>query len=648
MNPFENDVVTDAWLLPVKTEVESINKRALDGCIHVFNMLKAREMSDSILLFGPPGSGKSHLLNRLQRRLTEADGGRGEKCAFIYVRLNTVAAMLWQFLRQCFVDDLLRTLPDGSNQLKRIIAGQLANRDTKRRNQQHWLDRFSNIAGGPLPQWKILEDLFQDANIDLDISLVIKHLLVNRHRRQARAWLRGENLPENDLKKLGLNEPSGNLDLEQQGRKTVLTLCYLAGADYPVLFCFDQVESIMMDRNDKDSFFSLAQVGAAIFNATQNVILIFGIQSSLLKFFQESAREANWDRIARRSLPLNLLSKDEARELIKKRLEMVPELKQRPPNTREEELYPLNFTKLEDLFSHGCCSARKLLHRCRKDYNEWLEKDVEDENLETFLTQKYQSKRTKALQENLVGNSDSLLRQAIPWLTQALDSGVNARQAYEEEEAKKIDMVLWNPADNVMLSICNQANMNSLGARLKKLRQGLEAGLIQALVIFRHDNRPISKTAKKTQEYWEYLTKNSRAIVWGAKQDMASLEAFRSLVSSAKSGNLAYQGEDINERLVYKWFKNNPDKILLEFLENLVNLNIDNTFDEIWEKLRPAVQESYVVSLEEMANSLGLTDGDIINCIATRSQRNIGVIHGEPTILFEYIYPDIINAKAGE
>src|SRR5688572_3086336 len=61
-NPFHGVVVQDVWQ-PLALDVSSIQENAFNQCLRALENVSAGE-SDSLLIYGAPGAGKTHLLSR--------------------------------------------------------------------------------------------------------------------------------------------------------------------------------------------------------------------------------------------------------------------------------------------------------------------------------------------------------------------------------------------------------------------------------------------------------------------------------------------------------------------------------------------------------------------------------------------------------
>jgi len=123
-NPFRNNVVQDAWQSPA--DVADIHDAVFRECLAGIDSA-ARSTPDSLVIYGSAGSGKTHLLTRLQRHLAETASVAPDKvlrCVFVFVRLQTSPALLWQHVRRRLAYDLMRR-DQGLTQLQRLIAHQV-------------------------------------------------------------------------------------------------------------------------------------------------------------------------------------------------------------------------------------------------------------------------------------------------------------------------------------------------------------------------------------------------------------------------------------------------------------------------------------------------------------------------------------------
>ena len=226
-NPFKQSIMKDAWETPL-ADVPEIHAQAFSTCCRALENVRTSRQCDSVLLHGEAGSGKTHLLGRLQRHLTSPFSAEKDRsadigqCLFLYCRLQTNPRRLWQHLRKTFVEDLLHRFPDGTTQLQRLVACRFAEGDKrKQRPVKKWLRWISNPANRDHAGWKeiLLPWLNREAGIDFSLQRVLYHLITGRHVLEAGAWLKGEDsLPEEALPFWGSGPPKKARQKTEPGR----------------------------------------------------------------------------------------------------------------------------------------------------------------------------------------------------------------------------------------------------------------------------------------------------------------------------------------------------------------------------------------------------------------------------------------------
>ena len=260
-NPFEDMISSDAWAPEV--DVASINAGAFQRIWQDFQAVCRGPGTRGLVVYGPRGSGKTHLLGRLRARITDAhDAPDGVNHAvFVYVRLDTNPEQLWQHVRRRLVQDLLRR-QQGLSQLQRLIAHALAAARDEPRDR--WVRRLRRLIRAQDPVLtELSEEVEERAELGRELRTVVEHLMFDRHRSDAKAWLRGDFLPPETLARLKLNPEAPLTEQpEDAARAVVLALLRLADHSLPVVLCFDQVESIQRYAHDVDALFRLGRVAA--------------------------------------------------------------------------------------------------------------------------------------------------------------------------------------------------------------------------------------------------------------------------------------------------------------------------------------------------------------------------------------------------
>ena len=374
VNPFEDQLVSE----PRRAEkaVEKLNGDVLNKVLRSFRKLegggrkeaaKARDRDPSnlpkavLLLSVAPGYGKSHLIGRLFRRL------RG-RATLVYVRPFQSPETSWESLLHKVVQELLFPETAGAEycaesepvQLEALAAGVLAHlmADLLQRGDlghpqaqeaaEYLVEnpfRAFGVVGqkGDWADWieSKQEDLcrlgaraLEEQGVRLSPGNVtwLKVLfacalgrLADRERFDAAvAWLRGDPLekPERDL--LGLRErevahaDTGPGERNEQARRRLIDLTWVARSYRPFLFCFDQTEVYGVNRSLASMFGVI--VSELRDNAADTLLVVTANRDPWERTLKPNIQDAHLDRIDR-PIELDGLDLQMARELARNRME---------------------------------------------------------------------------------------------------------------------------------------------------------------------------------------------------------------------------------------------------------------------------------------------------------------------------------------
>jgi hypothetical protein len=650
-NPFRQTIVKDAW--ESLQDVPEIHAQAFETCCRAFENVGTSRHCDSVLLHGGAGSGKTHLLSRLQRHWTTAAGqiGSGEigRCVFLYCRLQTSPHRLWQHLRRTFVEDLLHRFPDGTTQLQRLVACRFAEGDrNKRRPAAKWLKWMTHPANRDHGGWKriLLPWLEREARVGFSLRSVLYHLITGRHVLEAGAWLKGEDrLPEEAMALMGI---SGNEEgqTEDEAREMVLSLCRLASPLMPVAFCFDQIEALQTSKDDEESLFLFGQMGASLFNSSNNALLLSCIQSSVLDQFKGAIREADFDRIAQRRETLDPLDKKLAHLLIQRRLEWSKEFAPLRAQHARKPLWPIEAADLDSSFgSSPSQTARKIISFAGSLFEKvQTGQSSPPRDPKEFIGKQYDRRRDVALGQG-EAESDATLAHGLPLLSETL----GGQWRKERQPDKDIDLLLSHGHKRVAVSLCNHQNMRSLSARLKRLMDWHTRNKGSELVLIRDGRLPISKTAVVTKSRLESLVAKGVSLCRPDAETLAALQALRSLISDARSGDLHDSGEPIGPRTVEEWLFQNLDSRLTAFFGQMVGASEtpEEADSEIMNSILDVLKTHKVIAIEKLAEEIGQTL-PLIEDIVKRHPGRIGWLQGPPAVLFDYRPDEILPSGEGE
>jgi hypothetical protein len=619
-NPFSSGIVADPWK-PLDADVQDIHREAFDLCCRAVEAVRTEHRSYSVLLHGEAGSGKTHLIGRLRRRLLE------QNVIFVSIQLRTSPQRLWRHVRQHVADDLLRACDGGETQFVRALARRL--------------DEPSGASHA--------------------LRAVLGILSRNGHDPDARAWLRGDALPESAMTRLGLAPDSDEEELpEDKARDIVLQLCRLAGMDNPLVLCFDQVEALQQQMSDRESIYLFGKMMSTLHDQTENVVLISCIKSIFKDPLYDACDQADQARLAsydtRGLAPLNF---DQAVRLAIARMDTDPDLWELRFG-RSNRVWPLREADVKAWFDSQTgrtAVARKVIAYCRDLFEmapsaegavvataPAVPQQIPQREVGDFLRRRWQQRQEEAIRTNKSARTDDIIAQAVPFLVDALQG------PWHQEPSSGIGDVdmLFKSSDgrHVAVSLCNERNMTSLAARFRRLLQRRSDGIFENLVLVRDPRVPITRTAVKTREYLAELKQRGARLVQPSTEILAALDALRALLSDAKAGDLADAGETVEPKTVAEWIAANLPPALQGFLDEVFSPPSALPAEEVPDGFLDLLQERRVLLLDEAAEELDKPAGAIEQWVR-RNSGQVGILNGPPAVLFQYV-PESFPAQEDE
>jgi hypothetical protein len=492
-----------------------------------------------------------------------------------------------------------------------------------------------------------IDRLDQEAQLnDRDLITVLGHVLSGRYRRDARAWLRGESLPEAALSQLGVNTDQDG-DPEERARKVVLSLSRLTGQEIPLVFCFDQVEALQSHPQDLAGLYKFGQMIGFLRDETSNSLLISCILSAFLTTLNQAIITSDRDRLAvfgERSLaPLLPV---EAKRLVEARLNASTELRTLRDADRDR-FWPLSEGVIEEALHLKKDTPRALLSFCAEKFEAvWRPELFEAKpSVSDFLALEIEERLEQAAATASVTQTDQIVTHALPLLMRMIDPRWELRAATRFRDA---DLVFESPRGRISISLCNHRNMTSLASRLRRLReqardQVLEEPAREKFILLRDSRLPVGSHANKTREHREQLLAHGFQWLSASAEMIAALDALRGLLSDAKAGDLSNCGESVSSGTVQEWLVSNLDtrvRPLRELLDTLLPENIDapdpGAADDfnMCEDISELLHNHHMVSVADVACKLDQDDGAIESC-ARRYPERFGLLNGPPAILFQ-------------
>lgn len=589
-NPFRSGITRDAWDTDW-VDVPEIHQTASDVVFEEVAALRSRGGGCGILLHGEPGSGKTHLLNRVRQWCLE------EGVLFSGFRLQCGPQTIWRHLRREFVRDLLQRLPDGTTQLDRVLGALREERTTEVR--------------------------------DFPLACVLKRWKEARFIHECAAWLRGDRLPEGALRALGVAETESEEEetAEDEARRVLKELIALA-APSPVVLALDQVEALQSDMEDQRGLAALGTAAAALRDESPNLVLVTCVQTGFLDELDRAVSRADMDRLRERPLELHPLDKMQARALLQARLESEPQMRDHP-RRRDQPLWPFTeYAIRHALMTADTVTPRRLIVAAR-DLFEQLRggaaaraKGDSGRYLGEFLRVRIEQSRAAPAPE---GNEFLLdgLRRLMPL----------AGWRHIEPRPRGIDLLLGKEDRRIAVVIFNRARLQGAAQRLRKIRATVPAGQVR---LVRAAALPLSPRANKTLEELGKLEEAGGRLVRVSAEALAALEACRTLLGDAAAGDLHKDGETLGRGFVEQWLGANLPGALEE-LVRVIDAGPEGRPEErsrLSEALAEVVREMKVVAVERAAETMGATVEEVRRC-ADQSQDVVAAVGRPARVLFE-------------
>lgn len=586
-NPFRSGITRDAWD-PDWVDVAEIHAGVSRTICAEVEAIRQRGGSRGVMIFGEPGSGKTHLLNRIRRWCLD----RG--ALFSGFRLQCAPQTLWRHLRREFAEDLLHPLPDGSRQLERLLAA------------------AGSLDGG---------------RCGFALSTVLRHWSEGRFVRECEAWLRGDRLPGSLLEAIGLAEGAElEEEAEDEARRVLKELIGLA-SPVPVVLALDQVEAMQSDSQDPRGLRALGSAVAALRDESTNLLAVTCVQTSFLPVLGSVLHQADLDRMAEIRLELYPLDLTAARLLLIARLDAEPAL--RGHRFRQSQpLWPFTEYALKELLvPGGQVTPRRLIYRAR-DLFEQLRDGREarpDRDTRRFLAAELQARMARAMERARWEGNEFLLDGVRRVMTLTGWRSLEPRPA-------GVDLLLEKEGRRLMLVMFNQPAMYGAARRLERLGSVDDPGRIRLL---RSSGMPVGRRAVKTGERLERLERAGARLTPVPREAMAALEACRTLLADAAAGDLHMDGETLGREFVEDWLRSHLPPVLEEWLAGLDSADRAGAGgDALLDALLECIRQEKVISVEEAAQRLGCTAGEVRGC-AHQAQDVVAAVGQPPEVLYE-------------
>lgn len=634
-NPFLQNRVDTAWdARSIATDVPAINDEAFRHVLRTMAEVRESRQSHGLLLQGEPGSGKTHLLNRVRRWIQQ-----DEHAWFVYILPITAPDRVYRDILQATANDLTRGAPDthGTTQLAVAVARLfMSDINAPIREIADWWRRVMDEypAGDALAEYlvKHLDVFILPLNLDGSVVRVVAQFLAGRNRAAARDWLLGRSLPDETLATLGV---AFNLDEESTALTALSTLIRLGSDFSTVVFAFDQIEGLQIDPDDRTGLLAYAHAATQLLAQHENVAVITCAQVHFVASLEAIVGRALFDRIAERKSSLKLLTTADATQLLQQRLRTDTDIEQvrvfeKPPDA--DPVWPLTKSQVE-LLSIPVVSARTLLMRCRELFEAWQHRSEAVVEPSTAAPQSLDSIWDTTLDEErerpapLIDDGviiDGLVRAAA----------TDRIKAERATKIKDVDVVIDRDGAKIAVAVCNAENMTSLAGRLRRLAQLNAQQKFDELVVVRDQRLPIKATAKATQQRLRELAEGGARVVRLSAEAYAALAALRRLLADAAAGDLTLDGRPVQPEELKAWLAQHTPAEVLDAVRAVAGEAEDTPpQQELASRVQELLVGRWIVPLDTIAADAKLSIDDLRD-VAAREGSIFGVIRGDGDLLF--------------
>jgi Cdc6-like AAA superfamily ATPase len=244
-------------------EVTSIHEHVVDSVEQTLSEVLRDRQTRTLMLLGDSGSGKSHLLGRIKRRLND-------QACFAYVGPWPDSQFIWRHVLRQTVDSLM-AVPDGQQepQLLRWLKGLEI---FKREGVVKWLLGERSV---------FIRDMrasFPGLYQGKEFFSVLYALLNPELQMVATDWLRGEDLDEEDLNLLRVRH---SVDSEDAAQKMLTNFGWIADSTQPLVICFDNLDNLPDMPNGKTGLQAMFNVNTSIRNEKiKNFLVLISLITS--------------------------------------------------------------------------------------------------------------------------------------------------------------------------------------------------------------------------------------------------------------------------------------------------------------------------------------------------------------------------------
>jgi len=577
-NPFLISKLEETFQIP-PGDVPELHAGTLAACEQVVRQIKGatpqHDTSFGLLVVGEAGSGKSHLLAQLRRRL---QGSEDVVLVAIAMR-GAFAGRLWRHLRENLVTELLRDFSSGqttTNGLARLLRNrfpQLASSTPQSNPSKGVIALLFSDPQSPQKLSTYLQKLAANEDLDNGLIRVLPALDRPELRMLARDWLLGRQLTDEEQQRLNLpvSHPS-EIEQEVQSRNLVRSLLRLAGRETRLVLCFDEVEAIQAGSYDDTVLRQFTTLVTDVLALPGPRAVITCVRTHLQLQMQKVIEKSNLQKLAQRQSNIPTLTWEQSVQIVLARLQADPQIAEL--RQRQATYWPFGeeyLRRIWEKFRHGL-TPRHLINLCAEEFNRLQAQPGEDgrKSRDSVFARIWERNRHRFLERPASLQFDAMLGLVIPWLVNVHQLPLQRRSGHSDLLGD-INLLFAFRERRVLplgISFCNQ-EPSYFWRRLDRLIKQWESQrgrLLGKLLLLRANHMRITPGALQRLERLQEL---GAEVLFLETQQLAELAAFQTMMTAALEGDLTHEGSPVDSHDYDTWVRSNTSDAVKEFLDAL-------------------------------------------------------------------------------
>ena len=588
-NPFINVNVGDPW--DEIHDVEGIHQHVDKSISSIFKHIvnDPVHQSQSVLLHGFAGSGKSHLLSRIRKKYND-------QVYFTYVQPMVSDCDHWKYLQRQVIGSLLRPYPLNRKytQLHYLICRGVqitlpeefefipdksffTHLEENPINLQYYLCNYDGLDQQII---HTLAKKFRGQINNKEFFRILIQFLNPTFEEVAENWLRCNGLDEDECIGIGISKEYAKDEFNESMARDFLTgLFFWSSYDRPIILCFDQLDHYTVSGNSQ-KIINYADIIAHIVNYTKNVLCFSSILTDSIDDFNkiitdpatQSRLQINADAPVKQKLPLQpITDKNSILQIIEtrlaqlhKKLDITDPLFPFTPDSAQEILQTLYQNGIEKY-------PRAIIRECEKEYDRRLQDELVPviakpvESMEEFLQKTYAGRRDFYIKENYWVPDENMEEEQLRRILQCVvDHGDGKRIVQIRDfRGKRNQHKPWDfefdtlPGKTYAVEVYENHSNAWYARHLQKMLNAWNYPEIQSVFWIRRKNNKITLGTVGNERMQIFIQRGGFALTDWSEKEWNSIQALIWMLNESSGGNLLYydgkKDVAINPKQIEKW-----------------------------------------------------------------------------------------------